>query len=793
MKFSEQWLRSLVNPPVNRDALVARLSMAGLEVDAVSPVAGEFSGVVVGEVLSTEQHPDADKLRVCQVSDGEQTVQVVCGAPNVRAGLKIPFARIGAVLPGDFKIKKAKLRGVESFGMLCSASELQISEENDGLLELSADAVVGQCIRECLNLNDASIEVDLTPNRGDCLSLQGLAREVGALYNVPVQLPVITAVAASHAQTVAVELAASQACPRYAGRVITGVDLTRPTPAWMVERLQRSDIRSIDAVVDVTNYVMLELGQPLHAFDLARINGSICVRMAHDNEEITLLDGQDIKLKANTLVIADQQRALAIAGVMGGADSGVEVGKTTDIFLESAFFEPVAIAGKARSYGLHTDASHRFERGVDWQLPAQAIERATELLLSIVCGSAGPTLITEDAQYLPNTAPIVLRAERVKQMFALSLSDSEIETLLTPLGLQLTAQSAGVWSVAVPSHRFDISIEVDLLEEIGRLYGYDRLPVRYPAARLAPQAQSEAQASLPLLRRLLVARGYQEAITYSFIEPELFSAFHPELKALTLANPISAELSVMRASLLPGLLKALQHNLNRQQDRVRLFESGLSFVGQLDDLKQERMLAGVITGARLPELWTHGKESVDFYDIKADVEALLAAAGDRDSFTFVPCQQHAFHPGQCARIERNGQAIGFVGTLHPQLATELDIDQQVLMFEVQLDAISAGRLPAFKELSRFPEVRRDLALVVKAEVPAEQLMAAMRSAAGEFLTQIRLFDVYQGKGVQEGCKSLAVGLTWQHPSRTLTDDEVSAATQAILTVLADNFAATLRM
>ena len=793
MKFSEQWLRSLVNPPVNRDVLVARLSMAGLEVDAVSPVAGEFSGVVVGEVLSTEQHPDADKLRVCQVSDGEQTVQVVCGAPNVRAGLKIPFARIGAVLPGDFKIKKAKLRGVESFGMLCSASELQISEENDGLLELSADAVVGQCIRECLNLNDASIEVDLTPNRGDCLSLQGLAREVGALYSVPVQLPVITAVAASHAQTVAVELAASQACPRYAGRVITGVDLTQPTPAWMVERLQRSDIRSIDAVVDVTNYVMLELGQPLHAFDLARINGSICVRMAHDNEEITLLDGQDIKLKANTLVIADQQRALAIAGVMGGADSGVEVGKTTDIFLESAFFEPVAIAGKARSYGLHTDASHRFERGVDWQLPAQAIERATELLLSIVGGSAGPTVITEDAQYLPNTAPIVLRAERVKQMFALSLSDSEIETLLTPLGLQLTAQSAGVWSVDVPSHRFDISIEVDLLEEIGRLYGYDRLPVRYPAARLAPQAQSEAQASLPLLRRLLVARGYQEAITYSFIEPELFSAFHPELKALTLANPISAELSVMRASLLPGLLKALQHNLNRQQDRVRLFESGLSFVGQLDDLKQERMLAGVITGARLPELWTHGKESVDFYDIKADVEALLAAAGDRDSFTFVPCQQHAFHPGQCARIERNGQAIGFVGTLHPQLATELDIDQQVLMFEVQLDAISAGRLPAFKELSRFPEVRRDLALVVKAEVPAEQLMAAMRSAAGEFLTQIRLFDVYQGKGVQEGCKSLAVGLTWQHPSRTLTDDEVSAATQAILTVLADNFAATLRM
>jgi phenylalanyl-tRNA synthetase beta chain len=792
MNFSEQWLRSLVDPQVSRDELVARLSMAGLEVDAVTPVAGEFSGVVVGEVLSTEQHPDADKLRVCQVSDGEQTVQIVCGAPNVRAGLKIPFARIGAVLPGDFKIKKAKLRGVESFGMLCSASELQISDENDGLLELPADALVGQCIRDSLNLNDVCIEVDLTPNRGDCLSLQGLAREVGALYNVPVQLPVITPVAASHDETLSIELAAAQACPRYAGRVIKGVDLSQATPEWMVQRLERSDIRSIDPVVDVTNYVMIELGQPLHAFDLAQIKGGICVRMAQDNEKITVLDGQEITLKANTLVIADQHRALAIAGVMGGADSGVTLGKTTDIFLESAFFEPIAIAGKARSYGLHTDASHRFERGVDWQLPAHAIERATELLLSIVGGSAGPVLVTEDAGHLPKLATITLRAERVKQMFGLDLSHEQIESLLMPLGLSMTVQEAGVWSVEVPSHRFDITIEVDLLEEIGRLYGYDQLPVRYPAARLAPQAQSEAQAQLPVLRRLLVARGYQEAITYSFIEPEVFTAFHPELKPLTLANPISAELSVMRASLLPGLLKALQHNLNRQQDRVRLFESGLRFVGQLDDLKQERMLAGVITGARLPELWTHGKETVDFYDIKADVEALLGAAGDRDGFTFVPCQQHAFHPGQCARIEHNGQAVGFVGTLHPQLAIELDIDQQVLMFEVQLDAISTGRLPTFTELSRFPEVRRDLALVVNADIPAQELMDAMRSAAGEWLTQIRLFDVYQGKGVEDGCKSLAVGLTWQHPSRTLTDEEVSAATQAILALLSDKFAAILR-
>ncbi|MDY7219089.1 phenylalanine--tRNA ligase subunit beta [Denitrificimonas sp. JX-1] len=792
MNFSEQWLRSLVDPKVSRDELIARLSMAGLEVDGVAPVAGEFSGVVVGEILNAEQHPDADKLRVCTVNDGEQNVQVVCGAPNARPGIKVPFARVGAILPGNFKIKKAKLRGVESFGMLCAANELQISDDDAGLLELSADAVVGQCLREALNLDDVSVEVDLTPNRGDCLSLQGLAREVGALYNAPVQLPSITPVAAQHDEKVAVELLSSEACPRYVGRVIKGVDLNRTTPTWMVQRLERSDIRSIDPVVDVTNYVMLELGQPLHAFDLAQIKGRICVRMAHENEKITLLDGQEVCLKTDTLVIADQQRALAIAGVMGGEDSGVTVGKTTDIFLESAFFEPIAIAGKARSYGLHTDASHRFERGVDWQLPAQAIERATELLLSIVGGSAGPVQVSEDVKHLPQVEPIRLRAERVKQMFGLSLADEQIEALLRPLGLKLDKQGEGVWLVTAPSHRFDISIEVDLLEEIGRLYGYDQLPVRYPAARLAPQSQPEAQAQLPVLRRLLVARGYQEAITYSFIEPEIFATFHPELEPLKLANPISAELSVMRASLLPGLLKALQHNLNRQQGRIRLFESGLRFVGQLENLKQERMLAGVITGLRLPEVWTHGKESVDFYDIKGDVEALLGAVGDSHSYSFVPCQQYAFHPGQCARIERNGEPVGYVGTLHPKLATELDINQQTLMFEVQLDAISEGRLPTFTELSRFPEVRRDLALVVNAEVPAQQLMDDMRAAAGEFLTQIRLFDVYQGKGVAEGCKSLAVGLTWQHPSRTLTDEEVGAATEAILTSLSDKFGAILR-
>ncbi|MBS7662910.1 phenylalanine--tRNA ligase subunit beta [Pseudomonas lalucatii] len=791
MKFSEQWLRTWVNPQVSRDELVARLSMAGLEVDSVTPAAGEFSGIVVGEVLATEQHPDADKLRVCQVSNGAETFQVVCGAPNVRPGLKIPFAMIGAELPGDFKIKKAKLRGVESNGMLCSASELQVSEDNDGLLELPADAPVGQDIRAYLQLDDASIEVDLTPNRGDCLSLAGLAREVSALYGAPVTRPAIAAVPAAHDEVRPVEVLAAQACPRYLGRVVRNVDLSRPTPLWMVERLRRADVRSIDAAVDVTNYVMLELGQPMHAFDLAEINGGIRVRMAEEGEKLVLLDGQEISLRADTLVIADHRRALAIAGVMGGEHSGVSA-KTCDLFLESAFFDTIAIAGKARSYGLHTDSSHRFERGVDWQLAREAMERATALLLEIVGGEAGPIIEQVAPTQLPNVAPVTLRAERVEQMLGLKMDDAEIERLLTALGLGVSANGAGQWRIEVPSHRFDVSLEVDLIEELGRLYGYNRLPVRYPQARLAPQPKSEAAVELPGLRRLLVARGYQEAITYSFIDPKLFELFSPGVEPLLLANPISADMAAMRSSLWPGLVKALEHNLNRQQSRVRLFESGLRFVGQLEGLKQEAMLAGVVSGSRMPEGWAHGRDGVDFYDVKADVEALLASAGAADVFAFVPGEHPALHPGQTARIEREGRLVGFLGAIHPELAKALGLDQPVYLFELLLSELTDGRLPSFRELSRFPEVRRDLALLVDREVPAAALLECIRESAGEWLTDLRLFDVYHGKGIDPHRKSLAVGLTWQHPSRTLNDDEVGSTTENILTSLEQRFNATLR-
>ncbi|WNW10622.1 phenylalanine--tRNA ligase subunit beta [Pseudomonas sp. DTU_2021_1001937_2_SI_NGA_ILE_001] len=791
MKFSEQWLRGWVSPQVSRDELVARLSMAGLEVDSVALVAGVFSGVVVGEVLSTEQHPDADKLRVCQVSSGSETFQVVCGAPNVRPGLKIPFAMIGAQLPGDFKIKKAKLRGVESNGMLCSAAELELGEGNDGLLELAADAPVGEDLRVYLQLDDASIEVDLTPNRGDCLSVAGLAREVGALYNVPVTRVQVPAVVVSHDEVRPVEVLAPNACPRYLGRVIRNVDLSRPTPLWMVERLRRSDIRSIDAAVDITNYVMLELGQPLHAFDLAEINGGIRVRMAEEGEKLVLLDGQEVTLRTDTLVIADHQRALAIAGVMGGEHSGVTA-KTQDIFLESAFFDTIAVAGKARSYGLHTDASHRYERGVDSQLAREAMERATGLLLEITGGEAGPIVEVASEQHLPAVAPITLRAARIEQMLGLAIESSEVERLLGGLGLTPSREAEGQWRVEVPSHRFDISLEIDLIEELARLYGYNRLPVRYPQARLAPQAKAEARGDLPELRRLLVARGFQEAITYSFIDPKWFELFSPGVKPLLLANPISNDMAAMRSSLWPGLVKALQHNLNRQQDRVRLFESGLRFVGQLDGLKQEPMLAGVVCGSRLPEGWAQGRDAVDFFDVKADVEAVLGFAGALEVFTFKAGRHPALHPGQTAVIERDGREVGYLGALHPELAKTLGLDRPVFVFELVLAEVAEGRLPKFSELSRFPEVRRDLALLADRDVPASDVLNVIRENAGEWLTDLRLFDVYQGKGIDPHRKSLAVGLTWQHPSRTLNDDEVNATTLAILTSLEERLNTTLR-
>jgi len=790
MKFSEQWLRELVQPQIGTQALADQLSLSGLEVDDIESVAGDFTGVVVGEILTAERHPNADKLQVCQVNDGEQTVQVVCGAPNARAGLKTAFARVGAVLPGNFKIKKAKLRQVESFGMLCAEDELGLSDDHGGIMELAENAPVGQDLRTFLNLDDKIIDVDLTPNRGDCLSIAGMAREVGVLNKVAVAPIEAPAIAPQNDDRFPVELIESQACPRYLGRVIRNINPGVATPQWMQEKLRRSGVRSIDPVVDVTNYVLLELGQPMHAFDLNRLEGGIRVRLAEQGETLTLLDGQTVELKPDTLVIADASGPVAMAGIMGGEPTSVTE-QTRDIFLESAFFSPIAIAGRARSYGLHTDSSHRFERGVDWQLQRKAIERATTLLLEIVGGEPGPVIEAVSEADLPEVQQIQLRRSKLAAVLALEIPDAEVEEILNRLGMQLVAVDDG-WQVTVPSYRFDLTIEVDLIEEVARVYGYNNLPVHTPTAELPIPPIAEARLTLRQLRRHLVALGYQEAITYSFIDAELQQAFDDQHQPLALANPISAEMAVMRTTLWPGLTKALQYNQNRQQTRVRLFETGQRFVPTADGLVQENVIAGLVSGNLDAEGWTARKEKLDFFDAKGDLESLLALGGCADQFNFVADRHVALHPGQSALIERQGETVGFIGALHPSLLKKLDLNGPVYLFEVKLDAVTNGSLPRFTSLSKFPESRRDLALVVEQSTSFARIREIATQAAGEFIKQITLFDVYQGAGIEPGRKSLALGLTWQHPSRTLNDEEINSAVSAVVTALRDHCGAALR-
>ncbi|GHE19633.1 phenylalanine--tRNA ligase subunit beta [Halomonas urumqiensis] len=792
MKFSEQWLRDWVSPQLATQALADQITMAGLEVDAVEPVAAPFEGVVVAVVVGKAPHPDADKLSVCQVDDGSgDPVQVVCGAPNVAAGQKVPFARVGAVLPGDFKIRKAKLRGAESRGMICSASELGLEEETSaGILELPATAPVGEDFRAWMGLDDATIEVDLTPNRGDCLSVKGMAREVGVLNRLPVNGPGVAPVAATHDQTFPVRVEDAERCPRYIGRLIKGVNLAAETPLWMVERLRRSGIRSIDAVVDITNYVMLELGQPLHAFDHANLHGAVIVRLAREGERLVLLDGQEITLGGDTLVIADERGPLAIAGVMGGEHSGVNV-DTRDIFLESAFFSPLAVAGQARLYGLHTDASHRFERGVDSRLAREAAERATALLLEITGGEPGPLIEVSSDAHLPVGRDVLLRATRLEQALGKALPADEVGEILERLGMGVEPTAEG-WLASIPSWRFDIAIEEDLIEEVARIHGYNRLPVRRPAARLALRPDHEAHTPLGRLRRQMVARGYQEAVTYSFVAPDLQQALLPQAVSPVLANPISSDLSVMRASLFPGLVRALTHNLNRQQTRVRLFETGLVFRGELDELQQIPMLGALVCGSRDPEGWSGGRDSVDFFDLKGDLESLLSMSGEPDAWRFEPAEHSALHPGQSARILHRGEEAGWIGTLHPAVRSRLGLKVDAILFEVRLDGLTHGRVPAFTPLSRYPEVRRDLAFLVAEDLPVQALLDTIGSRAGEWLIEHRLFDVYQGKGVPEGCKSIALGLTWQHPSRTLNDEEINQLVDAIVTETGQHLGAELR-
>ncbi|WP_180046223.1 phenylalanine--tRNA ligase subunit beta [Acinetobacter sp. YH12117] len=791
MKISENWLRTWVNPAIDSDTLSDQLTMLGLEVDDLSPAAKPFTGVVVGEVLTVEQHPDADRLRVTTVNIGSgEPLQIVCGAPNVRAGMKAPVATIGAVLPGDFKIKKGKLRGVESQGMLCGASEIDLEDKIDGLLELPADAPVGVNVREYLDLDDNVIDISITPNRGDCFSIRGIAREIGVINQLPVTAPDIQEVAASIADEKKV-VVSTEGCPRYLGRVIKNVNTKAATPEWMERALARSGIRQHSILVDITNYVLMELGQPLHAFDGAKVQGSVQVRQATAGEKLVLLNEQEVELQDDVMVIADDEKALAIAGIMGGLSSSV-TDETTEIFLESAFFAPLHIAGRARRFGLHTDASQRYERGVDFELPLIAMHRASQLISELAGGEFGPITVAENAAVLPTRDAIELKQAQVDQLLGYSVDSDFITDALTRLGCEVTVKAQGQWSVVPPSHRYDMAIYQDLIEEVARIHGYDNIQISLPVID-TKLAKYQDQFEVAQLRQTLVTLGYQEAISFSFADLKLEKQLNAAVNPLALANPISSDLAVMRSTLLSSLIPCVQYNINRQQNRVRFFELGLRFdyqnAASIHDLKQIPTLAMIAVGAKTAESW-HGKpQAMDFFDLKGEVEELLAAG--RVQVEYVRSERSWLHPGQSAEILFNGQSIGYLGRLHPSLENELDLGT-TWVAELDQQAVLQTYVSNFTELSRFPSVRRDIALLISDKINVSEIQQLIEQTGGELLHSTWLFDVYTGQGVEAGKRSLAFALLWQHPTRTLEDAEIKSGMDNILKVLENTYQATLR-
>ncbi|MEZ5452940.1 MAG: phenylalanine--tRNA ligase subunit beta [Thiothrix sp.] len=795
MKVSEKWLREWIDTPQTLDAIADKLTMSGCEVEARDPVATAFTGIVVGHVLEREKHPDADKLSLCKVDNGRgETLQIVCGASNVRAGIKVPLALIGAVLPlpdgKDLKIKKGKLRGVESFGMLCSSTELGMSEKSDGLLELPDDAPVGMDIREYLQLDDEVIELAITANRGDCMSMIGVARETALVMDVPLHVPEIPSCATQHTDTFPIDIQAADACPRYAGRIIRNINPQALTPVWMQEKLRRAGIRSISATVDVTNYVLLELGQPMHAFDLDKLQGGIMVRYANEGETLVMLDGQTATLRADTLVIADTANPVAMAGIMGGEPTSV-TDETRNVFLESAHFRPDKIMGKARSYGLQTDSSARFERGVDPDMPLTAMERATQLIVDICGGEVGLVVDTcADASVLERKS-ILLRPERIRRVLGVTMDNATVEGVLARLNCAFTSTDAG-WQVKAPLARFDLAIEEDLIEELARVRGYDSIP-----AELRPRAPritqpSEKSVGQGRLRNLLVARGYQEAVTFSFVDPKMEQTLAPAVDSIALANPISADLGVMRSTLWSGLLRSVAYNLNRQQNRVRLFELGPAFSqDEAGKLQQQTRLAGVITGNLYPEQWAQTNRPVDFYDLKGDVETLLEQVVGTH-FHFAPVAHSALHPGQSAEIMTDTEVVGWMGMVHPRIEEKLGLEQPVYLFELDMEQLMQRILPKYQAISRFPAIRRDLALLVRQDVLAVALENAVKKAAVPQLVSYYLFDVYAGKGIPDGQKSVALSLILQDFSRTLEDAEINRIVDGVVASLQDEVGAVLR-
>ncbi|MGP1956629.1 MAG: phenylalanine--tRNA ligase subunit beta [Arsenophonus sp. NC-PE1-MAG3] len=795
MKLSEFWLREWVNPTISTEALSEQMTMVGLEIDEVKPVAGQFQGVVVGEIIECVQHHKTDKLWITKVNIGtEQLLNIVCGALNCRKGLKVAVAIVGAVLPDNFKIKAIKLRDELSEGMLCSYSELAISDNHIGIIELPDDAPIGIDIRKYLQLDDHIFEVSLTPNRVDCLSILGIARDIAAINNLKLNMVKIEPVKGTDTTIFPILVEAPMACPRFLGRVIKGINITVQTPSWMREKLRRMGIRVINPIVDIANFVLLELGQPLHAYDFDRLNGAIIVRMAKQNETLVLLDDKKVILQQDTLVISDKKNVLGIAGILGGKHSSINE-NTTNILLESAFFNPLAISGRARNYGLHTDASYRFERGVDPQLQYKAMERTTRLIVEICGGDVKNIIDVSHKTSLPRMVKITMTRKKLDCLIGHSIPDINVTHILERLGFEVIAEQDN-WQVVAPSWRFDIQIEEDLIEEVARVYGYNNIPDTPLQVNLILSPCFESVLPLKRVKTLLIDRDYNEVITYSFVNPKIQQLLHPNSDAMILPEPISADMSVMRLSLLSGLLTTVIYNQNRQQNRIRLFETGLRFVPDVTgkhDIRQELMLAGVITGNRYEEHWLQEKRVVDFFDIKGDVEAILALTGKLENIFYKPYSDPALHPGQSAAIYLNNDYIGYVGVIHPELENKLDLNGRTFVFELLWDTTVAERvIPKANAISHFPANRRDISVVVPEEVATSDILAECKKIDVNHIVSINLFDVYCGKDVVKGYKSVAISLILQDINRTLKEEEISEIIDKCVAALKRRFQASLR-
>ncbi len=789
MKFSEKWLREFVNPDVDTETLMHQLTMAGLEVDGIETVCPEFEGLVVAEVKTVLKHPDADKLHICEVDCGDKALlTIVCGAANVRQGMRTVLAKVGASLQGVDELKAVSLKGVISSGMLCSAKEIGLADDHDGIMELSADEPIGKKLTEVIEIDDKIIEISLTPNRGDCLSITGIAREVAVFNQIDFSVPEVQTSDINASASRNVKLSAVKACPKYLGRVIENVDTAVKSPLWLSEKLRRSGIRSINIVVDITNFVMLELGQPMHAFDNDVLQGGIDVRLSKSGEKIKLLDESEIDLNSDTLLITDESGPLAMAGVMGGFESAVTT-RTQNIFLESAFFNPKHISGEARQYGLHTDSSHRFERGVDPELQSKALERATGLVIEICGGQAAPIIEALSDDELPKNTEVILRKSQIKRILGIEFDEQFVTDTFINLGMQCN-YIKNQWITVPPSHRFDINIEVDLIEELARIYSYDAIPVSAPNSKLKMRVPNENHETIRRIREVLVNRDYHEVITYSFIDPKLNNLLNYK-NNLLLSNPIAPELSAMRASLLPGLLNTLLYNVKRQQERLRIFETGLVFNNE-EELIQESHIAGLIYGNIDEKQWDKENILCDFYDMKSDVESFIYSLIDASEIKMESNTSNILHPGQAVDVSVRGKNAGCYGRLHPKICADLDLPDNIYLFEFRIKKLLNQGRTRYKPISKYPSVKRDISIVIDEKTRLEDVLKCARIDGTDLLTNLELFDVYRGEGIDKGKKSLALGLTFQATSSTLKDEEVETIMEKVVDSLNNNFGAKLR-